>query len=131
MHHKTLYDYIVLMHQDKRYNRKIIFVNHSGKVYMRDNVLYASFLGEDDILIDEENIHHIFTNAYRGGGNLHVYKIINGRYRLLRVFSMFRTKARQNMQRKEWCIEKYGNDIIMLNLPTSSRISLDGMIYLG
>lgn len=113
------------MCKDDRYCKRLSY----GKVFLIEDRLYIKSR-EQIIPIDKTNIEDIFKTAYRGGGNLHVYKIINDRYHLIKVYCMYRSNMQFNMKRKEMCIEQYGHDIIMLNLPTGSRISLDGLKYL-
>ena len=122
MHYVTLYQYMRRMCLDDKYSKRLA----GGKVYLIEDRLYVEFWNEL-VPVDKDNIDDIFSSAYRGGGNLHVYRIVNDRYRLLKVYSTYRGNMKFNMRRKELCIEKYGHDIIMLNLPTSSRVSLDGL----
>lgn len=128
MNFETKYEYIKRMMLDELYFRRIAYKNSTGTLCLNERgEIRASFCGESDIPIDSFNIKFIFSTLYRGGGYLHVYRNDNGVYNFLKSYSMFNTNAVANMKRRQLCIDKYGHDVILLNMPTSARVTLDGL----
>lgn len=80
--------------------------------------------------LDENNISDVFNIMYKGAGNLHVYKIVDGKYHLLKVYNMYRKSVEKNMKRKYDCMDRFGDDVVMYNLPSNRHVSLHGMDYI-
>lgn len=124
MNYEVKREYYIRILKSKR--NEITYKNSTGYLYLKNDELYASFCDNDDILIDEHNIKYASCEMFFGG-NMHVYRIVDGVYKLLKVYTKYFRNNKDIHKKHEECIAKFGDDIIAIMLPTNKAVSLDGI----
>lgn len=109
---------------------KVYYKNSSGFLYEENDKLYAEWCDEKRILIDEWNIKYASIEMFFGG-NLHIYRIEDDKYKLIKVYTKWFRNNREINKRIEQSKVKFGEDIIAMQLATQKDVSLDGLPYTG
>jgi len=127
MKYETRYKYLL---RAVKAGVKVYYKNSSGFLYEENDKLYAEWCDDKRILIDEWNIKYASIEMFFGG-NLHIYRIEDDKYKLIKVYTKwFRNNSEIN-KRIEQSKVKFGEDIIAMQLATQKDVSLDGLPYTG
>lgn len=127
MKYETRYKYLL---RAVKAGVKVYYKNSSGFLYEENDKLYAEWCDEKRILIDEWNIKYASIEMFFGG-NLHIYRIEDGKYKLIKVYTKWFRNNREINKRIEQSKVKFGEDIIAMQLATQKDVSLDGLPYTG
>lgn len=127
MKYETRYKYLL---RAVKAGVKVYYKNSSGFLYEENDKLYAEWCDEKRILIDEWNIKYASIEMFFGG-NLHIYRIEDDKYKLIKVYTKWFRNNREINKRIEQSKVKFGEDIIAMQLATQKDVSLDGLPYTG
>jgi len=127
MKYETRYKYLL---RAVKAGVKVYYKNSSGFLYEENDKLYAEWCDDKRILIDEWNIKYASIEMFFGG-NLHIYRIEDDKYKLIKVYTKWFRNDSEINKRIEQSKVKFGEDIIAMQLATQKDVSLDGLPYTG